>query len=56
MLYISVLILSIIFTVGSFTVISEKQINQESGNASMQTVNVLKKNDLCLKTQLSFQI
>jgi two-component system sensor histidine kinase YesM len=42
MLYISILILSIIFTVGSFTVISENQINQESGNASMQTVNALK--------------
>lgn len=44
LLYISVLILSLFLTYGIFTIMSERQIEQEVGEAAMQTVNALKGN------------
>lgn len=44
LVYISVLILSIILTFGVFTIINEKKVEQEVGEAAMQTVNALKGN------------
>ena len=44
LVYISVLILSIILTFGVFTLINEKRVEQEVGEAAMQTVNALKGN------------
>ncbi len=44
LLYISVLILSLLLTYGIFTIMSERQIEQEVGEAAMQTVSALKGN------------
>ena len=44
LLYISVLILSLFLTFCIFTIMSEKQIEQEVGEAAMQTVSALKGN------------
>lgn len=44
LLYISVLILSLVLTYGIFTIMSERQIEQEVGEAAMQTVSALKGN------------
>lgn len=44
LVYISVLVLSIVITFGVFTIINEKKVEQEVGEAAMQTVNALKGN------------
>lgn len=44
LLYISVLLLSIVLSVGSFSVINEIKMEKEVGNVAMQTVSALKGN------------
>lgn len=44
LVYITVLILSFILSFGFFTLINERKVEKEVGNAAMQTVNALKGN------------